>query len=116
MYRTMTDQEVEESNKELDEFWKNLDWNTKNHIKMLLDPYLEKVDCHHDYIDPNTYENNLDKNYLFCRKCHHKVKLPKNIDWDRDESISMGLGGDQYDDTTKWSHVTQQVNRKTPFK
>lgn len=76
--RTMTDVEIDQWNKELDEFWNNLDWSTKNDVKRLLDPYLQRVECKHEFIDPDTYENDLDKNYLYCKKCHYKIKKIKN--------------------------------------
>ena len=75
MIRQMTDTEIEQKELEMDLFWKNLDWNAKNTIMSLLEPYIEKANCEHEWIDPNEYENELDKGMLFCRKCHIQKPL-----------------------------------------
>jgi hypothetical protein len=36
----------------------------------MLQPLLERTVCEHQWIDPNTYLNELDKTKEFCYKCH----------------------------------------------
>lgn len=75
MIRQMTEVEIAQKELEMDLFWKNLDWNTKNDIMRLLEPYIERAECEHDWVDPNEYENELDKKMLFCRKCYIKKPI-----------------------------------------
>ena len=49
-------------------------WNTKEHIKRLLELYIRQIECNHEWIDPCTYENELDKNYLYCNRCQYKKR------------------------------------------
>jgi len=77
MVRVMTEEEVEKSNKELDEWIMNLDYNTKQYIRSLLAPFIEMSECEHDLVDPNTYENSLDKNIKYCRYCVFTQKINK---------------------------------------
>ena len=41
----------------------------------MFEPFSEKINCNHEWVDPNEYENELDKNSLYCKKCHHKKDL-----------------------------------------
>jgi len=75
MIRQMTETELEQRDLEMDLFWKNLDWNTKNTIMSLLEPFIKKAHCEHEWIDPNEYENELDKSQLLCRKCYIEKPL-----------------------------------------
>jgi hypothetical protein len=85
MIRTLTDKEVEEWKKDIDHFFDSLDYSIKNDIKRLIEPILLQCGCNHDWIDPNTYENNLDKNYLHCSKCHMTQKIIKFQTWGENE-------------------------------
>jgi hypothetical protein len=78
MIRTLSDEEVKEFEKELNDFLLSLDLTTKDLIKRLLGPKIEQSICGHEWIDPNTYKNELDKNYLYCRYC--KVMKLKSFD------------------------------------
>ena len=71
----MTEEEVAATERRMDLFWMTLDWNTKNDIMRLLEPFIEKAHCEHDWIDPNEYENELDKGHMFCRKCQIQKPL-----------------------------------------
>ena len=75
MIRQMTPEEIEVHDHKLEQFWKDLDWNTKNDIMHMFEPFIEKASCEHEWVDPNEYDNELNKDTLYCRKCHHKKPL-----------------------------------------
>jgi hypothetical protein len=75
MLKVLSKRETKILEKETDKWLLALDWNTKFRIKDLLQPVITWVNCEHDWIDPNTYENELDKTKLYCRHCN----LTKNI-------------------------------------
>ena len=68
--RVMSPEEIQESHKVVDTFLMNLDYNTKYKIKEMLEPLFVQANCEHEWIDPNTYVNELDKSEEFCRHCH----------------------------------------------
>ena len=68
--RVLSPEETKESNQEIDKFLMSLDYNTKHHIRYLIEPLLNQAKCNHVWIDPNTYENELDKSLEFCSNCH----------------------------------------------
>jgi hypothetical protein len=70
MMRILSKEEFILVEKELNEWLLSLDFNVKSGIKSLLNPLIDQANCQHEWIDPNTYENNLDKNKLFCRFCN----------------------------------------------
>jgi len=70
MIRIMTDEEANKVEEGYNEFLVSLDFNTKSALVNLLKPLLEQLNCEHEWIDPNEYENKLDKTKLFCKKCH----------------------------------------------
>lgn len=76
MMITLSEEESLKLYQETDKWLLDLDWNTKFKIKQLLQPLLEHTLCEHEWIDPNTYLNELDKTKMFCFKCH----LTKSID------------------------------------
>jgi len=47
MTRMLSSKEVDVIKKDLDEWWKNLDFNTKNNIKHLLQPFIEQYEKEH---------------------------------------------------------------------
>ena len=56
--------------KRTDEFLTSLDWNAKNAIIQLLTPFIMQRDCDHDWVDYDSYENEMPKNSRGCRKCN----------------------------------------------
>lgn len=76
MMYVLSEEESLKLEQETDKWLLSLDWNTKFKIKEMLQPLLERTVCEHNWIDPNTYSNELDKTKLFCSKCH----LTKSID------------------------------------
>lgn len=75
MLRVLSKKENKVLEKEINKWLLALDWNTKFKIKALLEPIIAQTNCEHVWIDPNTYENRLDKTKLFCINC----KLTKLI-------------------------------------
>jgi len=75
MIRQMTPEEIEEHDQRLEQFWQDLDWNSKNAIMHMLEPFIEKASCNHEWVDPNEYENELDKNTAYCKKCYQQKSL-----------------------------------------
>lgn len=70
MYRILSVEESLKYEKELEDFFNNLDYNVKQDIKSLLSPYIKKINCFHDF-----YINNESK--CVCRHCH----LEKPVDY-----------------------------------
>jgi hypothetical protein len=70
MLKVLSKKESKILEKETNKWLLALDWNTKFKIKALLEPIIAQTNCEHDWIDPNTYKNELDKTKLFCRKCN----------------------------------------------
>jgi hypothetical protein len=68
--RILSPEEVTQSQKKVDSFLLSLDYNTKYRIRDMLEPLLQQANCEHEWIDPNTYVNELDKSEEFCRHCH----------------------------------------------
>jgi hypothetical protein len=91
MIYVLSPEEVAQSQREVDTFLLSLDYNTKYRIKDMIEPLLRQANCEHEWIDPNTYVNELDKSEEFCRFCHLTRPLdplaitPKNedevLDW-----------------------------------
>lgn len=67
MVRVLSEEESKKVEKEVDEFLLSLDFNTKQRIKTLIESFQQQIECEHNWIDPNSYENELPKNKLFCR-------------------------------------------------
>jgi hypothetical protein len=65
----MSEEEVQIHDQYLNDWWFSLDWNTQNKINQLIDPLIKKSACDHEWTDPSTYENDLDKTKLYCFKC-----------------------------------------------
>ncbi|MDO8610097.1 MAG: hypothetical protein Q7R95_06085 [bacterium] len=70
MIQILTEEQALESEKKMDNFLLSLDFNTKSEIVRLLKPLIEKINCEHDFIDTDSYENELPKNMYLCRKCN----------------------------------------------
>ena len=100
--RVLSPQEVEQSHREIDTFLMELDYNTKYHIRQLIEPFIIQANCDHEWIDPNIYINELDKSEEFCRLCHLTRPLdplaitPKNEDgvlqWMKDHTKTGAQG------------------------
>lgn len=76
MIRVLSPEEAVQSEKEVNQFLLSLDYNTKHRIKDMIEPLLQQAHCEHEWIDPNTYVNELDKSEEFCRLC----RLTRPID------------------------------------
>lgn len=70
MLKILSKEESEKYEKEMDEWLLSLHWNIKAGIKNLIEPLLEQVNCSHEWVDNNSYENELPKNEFHCRKCY----------------------------------------------
>ncbi len=70
MLYVLSSEEVEKADKEMNEFLLSLDFNIKSSLVSLLKPILKQVNCEHDWVDLDSYENDMPKNSLFCRKCY----------------------------------------------
>lgn len=69
MLNILTKEQAEKSEKEMDKILLSLDFNTKSSLVSLLKPLMRKIYCDHDWVDTDSYENDLPKNTLFCKKC-----------------------------------------------
>lgn len=78
MYRVLSPEEAEQSKQELDLWIDNVDHNTKQHFRALLTPFLKQIHCFHDWINPISFKNDLDKRHIYCRHC----KLQKPLDYE----------------------------------
>lgn len=76
MMQVLSEEESLKLYQKTDKWLLELDWNTKFRIRALLDPFYQQTNCEHEWIDPNTYLNELDKTKEFCSKCY----LTKPID------------------------------------
>lgn len=65
--QVLSKEESERLDRETDAFLLSLDSNTKGLIKSLVERFQSQIECEHQWIDPNTYENDLPKDRLFCR-------------------------------------------------
>lgn len=71
MFRVLTKEEGLEYERQVDDFLLSLDWNIKYRIRDLIEPILKQTECLlHDWVDTDSYENELSKNSLYCRKCN----------------------------------------------
>lgn len=70
MIQNMSKKEVKKTINKWNNWFINLDFNTKSNIYNLTNNLLEQANCNHDWIDPNTYENDLDKTKQFCSNCN----------------------------------------------
>jgi hypothetical protein len=70
MMRILSEEESIQSEKEINEWILSLNFNTKARLKEMLEPIIRQSNCTHEWIDPNTYENNLDKSMEYCRLCN----------------------------------------------
>lgn len=75
MMRVLTPEEVEAHNEMIESWWNNLDRETKNKLHYFTEYFMKMANCEHDWIDPNSYSNELDKTKLFCRKCPAKKPI-----------------------------------------
>lgn len=69
MLYVLSKEEAEREEEEMDEFLLSLDFNTKSSLVSLLKPLFKQINCDHDWVDLDSYENNMPKNSLMCRKC-----------------------------------------------
>lgn len=69
MFHILSKKEALKAEKEMNEFLSSLDFNIKSGLVSLLKPILTQRDCVHDWSDTDSYENDLPKNSLICRKC-----------------------------------------------
>lgn len=65
----MSAEESRQVEKETNDFLLSLDWNTKFKLRELITPLLNQSKCEHEWVDPNSYDNILDKNFMYCFKC-----------------------------------------------
>ncbi len=70
MLYVLSSEEAEKADKEMNEFLLSLDFNIKSSLVSLLKPILKQINCEHDWVDLDSYENDMPKNSLFCRKCY----------------------------------------------
>ena len=70
MLHVLSQEEIEKADKEMNEFLLSLDFNIKSSLVSLLKPILKQINCEHDWVDLDSYENDMPKNSLFCRKCY----------------------------------------------
>jgi len=75
MFQVISKEEAKRNQKELDDWIMSLDYNTKHHIKEIIVPFIKQNNCFHEWVDPNSYENELDKTKVFCRHCNLKKDL-----------------------------------------
>lgn len=69
MLYVLSSEEAEKADKEINEFLLSLDFNIKSSLVSLLKPILKQVNCEHDWVDLDSYENDLPKNSKMCREC-----------------------------------------------
>lgn len=69
MIKIMSEEEAKQQEKDIDKFLTSLDFNTKSKLVSLLKPMQKQINCEHDWIDPNEYDNELDKTKQYCRHC-----------------------------------------------
>lgn len=69
MVYVLTEKEAKKAEEEIDKFLLSLDFNTKSSLVSLLKPILEQKGCEHDWVDLDSYENDLPKNSKICREC-----------------------------------------------
>jgi hypothetical protein len=69
MMRILSKEEVKQEHEAVDKWIMALDYNTKFHLRSLLEPFQKQSNCSHIFIDPNSYENQMPKDKLFCRLC-----------------------------------------------
>ncbi len=61
MLKVLSEKEVETSWKEVDEFLLSLDKNIKSDLVFLLKPLIKQLNCNHDFLDLDSYENSFPK-------------------------------------------------------
>ncbi len=69
MLYVLSSEEAEKADKEINEFLLSLDFNIKSSLVSLLKPILKQVNCEHDWVDLDSYENKMPKNSLWCPNC-----------------------------------------------
>lgn len=69
MLYVLSKEEAEKEEKEVDKFLLSLDFNIKSSLASLLKPMLKQINCEHDWVDLDSYENSMPKNSLLCQKC-----------------------------------------------
>lgn len=109
--RVLTEEEARKSQEEVDKFLLSLDYNTKYQLQSLVKHFQSKIECEHEWIDPNTYENKLPKDKLFCRFCQ-ATKLTKEAkeklhqEWVKEQEELMK----RYDETLTLSSSSGMYN------
>lgn len=66
----LTQEQRDKSEQEINEFLLSLDFNLKINIVRLLEPFIKTINCEHNWLSTDEYENNLPKNSKICRKCN----------------------------------------------
>lgn len=69
MLRELTQEESAIKERRINEYLLSLDSNTKSHLVSLLNPLTKQANCNHNWIDLDSYENEMPPNSLFCNKC-----------------------------------------------
>jgi hypothetical protein len=70
MLQILTKEQSNEMEKRTDDVLTSLDYNIKSALIDLLIPILQQRDCDHDWVDYDSYENQMPKNSKGCRKCN----------------------------------------------
>lgn len=69
MLKILTQEEAEESKKEINEFLVSLDFDIKSKLYSLLRPLITQRNCNHDWVNYDSYDNEMPKDKKYCRKC-----------------------------------------------
>lgn len=69
MIKILTKEESLSKEREINEYLLGLDLNTKIQLVSLLRPIKNQANCDHNWIDLDSYENELPPNSLLCNKC-----------------------------------------------